>query len=73
MQISGMVGMIIGITVGIILFISVMVPVIMDATDSSTGALKGNATWSTLVTVVGTLTVIAIAMIAVRNLANNRE
>ena len=69
MNMSKMIAMIIGVTVSIIVFVSVLVPTITTATGSG-GALADNATWSTLVTVVGTLTVIAILMIVVRSLSN---
>lgn len=67
MNMNKMIGMIIGVTVSIIVFVSVLVPTITDATKDG-GTLDGNTTWITLVTVCGTLTVIAILMIVVRSL-----
>lgn len=67
MNMNKMIGMIIGVTVSIILFVSVLVPTITDATKTG-GVLDGNSTWATLVTVCGTLAVIAILMIVVRSL-----
>lgn len=68
MKMASMVSMIIGITVSIIVFTAVLVPTITTATASG-GALYGNSTWITLATVCGTLTIIAILMIAVRSLS----
>ena len=70
MDMSKMVGLIVAVTVSIIVFVSVLVPIISDATGTN-GTLTGDfATWGTLVTVCGTLTIIAILMIVVRNLGN---
>ena len=69
MELNKMVGMIIGVTVSIILFVAVLAPIITDATATG-GPLAGNSTWATLVTVCGTLAIIAILMIVVRNLGN---
>lgn len=70
MNMNKMIGMIIGVTVSIIVFVSVLVPTITDATKEG-GSLSGNTTWITLVTVCGTLTVIAILMIVVRSLGRS--
>ena len=70
MKMNAMIGMIIGVTVSIIVFVSVLVPTITDATAEG-GSLAGNSTWITLVTVCGTLTVIAILMIVVRSLGRS--
>ena len=70
MNMNKMIGMIIGVTVSIIVFVSVLVPTITDATAEG-GSLAGNTTWITLVTVCGTLTVIAILMIVVRSLGRS--
>jgi len=67
MEMNKMIAMIITITVSIIIFVSVLVPTITDATKEG-GALAGNDTWITLVIVCGTLTIIAILMVAVRAL-----
>ena len=65
-----MVGLIVAITVSIIVFVSVLVPIISDATKEG-GVIDTNfGTWGTLITVCGTLTIIAILMIVVRNLGN---
>lgn len=69
MELNKMVGMIIGVTVSIILFVAVLAPIITDAVATG-GPLAGNSTWATLVTVCGTLAIIAILMIVVRNLGN---
>jgi tagatose-1,6-bisphosphate aldolase len=66
MNMNKMIGLIISVTVSTILFVSVLVPTISDATAEG-GVLAGNSTWATLVTVCGTLTVIAILMIVVRS------
>ncbi len=71
MDMSKMVGLIVAVTVSIIVFVSVLVPIIADATASG-GALANFSTWATLVTVCGTLTVIAILMIVVRSLGNKQ-
>lgn len=67
-----MVSVIITATVAIILFVAVLAPVIGDATAEG-GPLAGNATWITLVGVVGTLTIISIVMIVVRTLGNKER
>lgn len=67
-----MVSVIITVTVAIILFVAVLAPVIGDATAEG-GPLSGNATWITLVGVVGTLTIISIVMIVVRTLGNKER
>ena len=67
MNMNKMIGVVISVTVSIILFVSVLAPTISDAVATG-GPLDGNSTWITLVTVCGTLTVIAILMIVVRNL-----
>lgn len=67
-----MVSVIITVTVAIILFVAVLAPVIGDATAEG-GPLAGNATWITLVGVVGTLTIISIVMIVVRTLGNKQR
>lgn len=72
MKMNSMIGMIIGVTVSIIVFVSVLVPTITDATKEG-GSLSGNTTWITLVTVCGTLTVIAILMIVVRSLGRSER
>lgn len=72
MDMGKMVGIIITITVAIIIFVAVLVPVISDATADG-GPLDGNATWITLVTVCGTLTIIAILMVVVRALGKSER
>lgn len=69
MELNKMVSLVIGVSVSIILFCAVLAPVIADSTATG-GPLAGNSTWITLITVCGTLTVIAILMIVVRNLGN---
>lgn len=71
MDMNKMIGMIIAVTVSIILFVSVLVPTITDATKSG-GALDGQTTWITLITVCGTLTIIAILMVVVRSLGKGQ-
>lgn len=70
MEMNKMIGMIIAVTVSIIVFVSVLVPTVTDATKEG-GALAGNSTWATLVTVCGTLAVISILMLVVRSLGKN--
>ena len=69
-DLSKMVGIIIAVVVSIILFVAVLAPVIGDAVADG-GPLDGNSTWITLVTVCGTLTLIAILMIVVRSLGKS--
>lgn len=71
MDMSKMVGLIVAVTVSIIVFVSVLVPIISDATGEG-GALANDPTWATLVTVCGTLTIIAILMLVVRALGNKQ-
>lgn len=74
MDMSKMVGLIVAVTVSIIVFVSVLVPIISQATGTG-GALAPSgdfATWGTLVTVCGTLTVIVILMLVVRNLGKGQ-
>ena len=47
-----------------------MLPVITDLTKEG-GALADNAMWSTLIILVGTLTIIAIVMMAVRAMSKS--
>lgn len=69
MEIKSMIGTIIGVTVSLIVFTAVLVPTITSATGEG-GALASDATMTTLVTVCGTLTIIAILMMVVRALKN---
>lgn len=64
MDLMKMVYVIIGITIAVIIAANVLLPVIEGLTTGD-GALD-NAMWVTLITLVGTLTVIAIVMMAVR-------
>jgi hypothetical protein len=64
-----MIGLIISVTVSIIVFVAVLVPIVVDATAEG-GPLANNSTWATLITVCGTLTVIAILMVVVRALGS---
>ena len=75
MELKNMVGMIVGITVCIILFVAVLAPIIATSVTDPDGEGDGVApvtdtTWVTLISVCGTLTVIAILMVAVRSLGN---
>lgn len=70
MELKSVIGMIVGVTVSIIIFVSVMVPVILDYTTGDDPAVTG--TTATLITVCGTLTIIAILMIVVRNLGKSQ-
>ena len=67
---NSMLSIIIAVVVSIILFVSVLAPTILDAVKTG-GPLDGNSTWITLVTVCGTLTLIAILMIVVRSLGKS--
>lgn len=49
---------------------SVLLPVITDLTKEG-GPLADNAMWSTLIILVGTLTIIAIVMMAVRAMSKS--
>jgi len=66
MDLMKMVYVIIGITISVIIAANVLLPVILDLTNSTTGALKDETMWSTLIILCGTLTIIAIVMMAVR-------
>lgn len=66
MDMSKMVALIIGVTVSIVIFVSVLVPVIAEYTTGDNPEITG--TNATLITVCGTLTVIAILMMVVRAL-----
>lgn len=69
MELGRMVSLVIVVTVSIILFVAILMPVITEATSSGALAADGDfATWGTLIAVCGTLTIIAILMIVVRNL-----
>lgn len=70
MELNKMIGMIIAVTVSIIIFVSVLVPTITNATTGD-DPLIDDPTWATLITVCGTLTVIAILMVVVRSLGKN--
>lgn len=72
MDMNRMVGMIVAVAVSIILFVSVLVPTITSATAEG-GALEGQTTWITLITVCGTLTIIAILMVVVRSLGKSNN
>lgn len=63
MEMNKMVGMIIAVTVSIILFISVLYPITSTANT-------GDSTWNILIGVCGTLAIIAILMMVVRNLSS---
>ena len=60
-----MVYVIIGITISVIIAANVLLPVIDDLTGDG-GELADNSMWSTLVILTGTLTIIAIVLMAVR-------
>lgn len=73
MDMKSMVGLIITVTVSIILFVAVLLPIITEATSTGALAPSGDlATWGTLITVCGTLTIIAILMIVVRSLGKGQ-
>ena len=78
MDMSKMVALIIGVTVSIVIFVSVLVPVIIQYT-TNTGTTENpvyavdDPTLRTLITVCGTLTVIAILMMVVRVLGKKTE
>ena len=72
MDLMKMVYVIIGITISVIICANVLLPVIMDLTGQG-GALAGDAMWSTLIILTGTLTIIAIVMMAVRAMGKSSE
>ena len=73
MDLMRMVYVIIGITISVIIAANVLLPVILDLTNSSTGILKDDAMWSTLIILTGTLTIIAIVMMAVRAMGRSSD
>lgn len=70
MDLMKMVYVIIGITISVIIAANVLLPVIMDLTGEG-GILADNAMWTTLIILVGTLTIIAIVMMAVRAMSKS--
>lgn len=70
MDLMKMVYIIIGITIAVIIAANVLLPVITDLTKEG-GALANNTMWSTLIILVGTLTIIAIVMMAVRAMSKS--
>lgn len=70
MDLMRMVYVIIGITISVIIAANVLLPVITDLTKEG-GALADNAMWSTLIILVGTLTIIAVVMMAVRAMSKS--
>lgn len=69
MDVTKMVYAIIGITVGIIVVATVLLPEIAEVTAEGQAA----ASYKTLLGVVGTLTIIAIVMIAVRLMGGSKN
>lgn len=65
MNLMSMVFTIIGITIAVIIAANVLLPVLLDLTASD-GPLKDETMWTTLLILTGTLTIIAIVMMAVR-------
>ena len=72
MDMMRMVYVIIGITISVIIAANVLLPVILDLTKEG-GILADNAMWSTLIILTGTLTIIAIVMLAVRAMGKSSE
>ena len=70
MEMSKVIAMIVGVTVSIIIFVTVLVPIILGYTTGEDPAVTG--TNATLITVCGTLTIIAILMLVVRNLGKGQ-
>ena len=68
---SKMVTLIVGVTVSIIIFVSVLVPIISEYTTGE-DPIVADSTLRTLITVCGTLTIIAILMMVVRALGNKQ-
>ena len=73
MDLMKMVYVIIGITISVIIAANVLLPVILDLTNPSTGILKDEAMWTTLIILTGTLTIIAIVMMAVRAMGRSSD
>ena len=73
MDLMKMVYVIIGITISVIIAANVLLPVILDLTNPTTGILKDEAMWTTLIILTGTLTIIAIVMMAVRAMGRSSD
>ena len=73
MEMSKVIAMIVGVTVSIIIFVTVLTPVILGYTTAPEGSTpEVTGTNATLITVCGTLTIIAILMLVVRNLGKGQ-